>query len=106
MELTEARENLDRLIRERGENYGALARLIGRNSAYIQRFVKRGTPRKLDEADRKLLARYFGVDERLFGGPNDSAWQNSKRGRQPEHSGDLGAVPRRALGASAGPGSL
>lgn len=106
MDLTQARENLDRLIRERGENYGALSRMIGRNPAYIQQFVKRGTPRKLDEADRKLLARYFGVDERLFGGPDESAWQKSRGGHQPRPGGDLVAVPRLALGASAGPGSL
>ncbi len=63
MDVNDARANLDRLIRERGENYGAVSRLLGRNAAYIQQFVKRGTPRKLDEEDRRLLARYFEVDE-------------------------------------------
>jgi hypothetical protein len=99
MDATDARANLDRLIRERGENYGAISRLIGRNAAYIQQFVKRGTPRKLDEEDRRLLARYFGVDERLLG-----AAQNS--GRSSELGARLTIVPRLALGASAGSGSL
>lgn len=110
MESIHARTNLDRLIRERGESYGAISRLIGRNSAYIQQFVKRGTPRKLDEADRRLLARYFGIDERLLGGPESAAMPPVTQsiaepviGGVPRH---LVTVPRLALGASAGAGSF
>jgi hypothetical protein len=109
METGDARANLDRLIRERGENYGAISRLIGRNSAYIQQFVKRGTPRKLDEADRRLLARYFGVDEALLGaGGSDAPWVAPLPPARLRESGGGGlvAVPRLALGASAGPGAL
>jgi phage repressor protein C with HTH and peptisase S24 domain len=121
MEPADARTNLDRLIRERGENYGAISRLIGRNPAYIQQFVKRGTPRKLDEVDRRLLARYFGVDERLLGGPalaermsERSSERVGERVAEPRPwsriagSGgpEMVAVPRLALGASAGSGSL
>jgi hypothetical protein len=51
---------LERLIRERGEDYAGLSRLIGRNPAYVQQYIKRGTPRRLAEEDRRLLARYFG----------------------------------------------
>jgi hypothetical protein len=111
MDASDARANLDRLIRERGENYGAISRLIGRNAAYIQQFVKRGTPRKLDEADRRLLARYFGVDERLLGAVPQTDWvpvaarvREKGRGGEPGHK--LTIVPRLALGASAGPGAL
>jgi len=108
METGDPREALARLIRERGDSYDAVSRLIGRNPAYIQQFVKRGTPRKLDEADRKLLARYFGVDERLLGAPDEQAWQQARKGRPTSARGlgDLVPVPRLALGASAGPGSL
>jgi phage repressor protein C with HTH and peptisase S24 domain len=118
MESIDARATLERLIQERGDTYGAISKLIGRNPAYIQQFVKRGTPRKLDEADRRLLARYFGVDERLLGAPEAPAWQpdrSAQAGRR-AHRGhalsrtrsgdDLVAVPRLALGASAGAGSL
>ncbi|MBU0555121.1 MAG: S24 family peptidase [Alphaproteobacteria bacterium] len=104
MDSVEARANLDRLIHERGETYGAISRLLGRNPAYIQQFVKRGSPRKLDEADRQLLARYFGVDEALLGGP--SVLPAAVRGRGMSSLQGLIAVPRLALGASAGPGSL
>ena len=35
------REALQRLIEENKEEYAALSRLIGRNPAYIQQFIKR-----------------------------------------------------------------
>ena len=65
--MTEAREYLDQLIRERREDYASLSRLIGRNPSYIQQFIKRGTPKRLNEDDRAALARYFGVDEACLG---------------------------------------
>lgn len=97
-----SRAALDRLIAERGENYADLSRLIGRNPAYIQQFIKRGTPRKLDEDDRRVLARYFGVPETLLGG-GDRADPAPVR---PRGAPAVVAVPRLALGASAGNGSL
>lgn len=105
MDESEARTNLERLIQERGENYGALSRLIGRNAAYIQQFVKRGTPRKLDEADRRLLARYFGVDEAVLGAPDD-ATRSGGGGLARRLGRTVIDVPRLALGASAGAGAL
>lgn len=100
------REALHRLIVERGENFGALSRLIGRNAAYIQQFIKRGTPRKLDEEDRRTLARYFGVTEQMLGGP-DAPAQIAKRPMAARASLQrIVSVPRLALGASAGAGSL
>ena len=93
--MENVRNTLDRLIRDRGEDYAALSRLIGRNPAYIQQFIHRGSPRKLAEDDRKLLARYLGVDESLLGGP-----------AAVPVAGDLLAVPRLAVEASAGPGAL
>jgi hypothetical protein len=43
------RSALQRLIEERGEDYSSLSRLIGRNAAYIQQYIKRGNPKKLGE---------------------------------------------------------
>jgi hypothetical protein len=60
---------LDRLITDNQEDYSSLSRLLGRNPAYVQQYIKRGTPRRLDERDRAKLARYFGVNEKLLGGP-------------------------------------
>jgi len=53
----------------RGETLAALSRLLGKNAAYLQQYVKRGTPRVLPERDRQLLARYLGIDEAELGGP-------------------------------------
>ena len=94
MEPGDPRATLDALIRERGSDYTSLSRLLGRNAAYIQQYVKRGVPRKLDADDRQVLARYFGVDERILGGA------------PAPHSPAMVMVPRLALGASAGPGAL
>jgi phage repressor protein C with HTH and peptisase S24 domain len=96
MAKADPRAALDRLIRERGEDYASLSRLIGRNAAYVQQYIKRGTPKRLDERDRRLLARYFRVDEALLGGPP----------AQPPPEDALVPIPRLDLGASAGPGAL
>src|SRR3546814_14106736 len=104
MENSRAREFLERLIHERRENYDALSRLIGRNPSYIQQYIKRGTPRKLSESDRRTIARYFGVDEHLLGGPADTpspaiAERNKKRA-------SMGVVQQYNLGEEAGAGSM
>lgn len=99
----DARTALERLIADRGENYADLSRLIGRNPAYIQQFIKRGTPRKLDEDDRRVLARYFGVSEQMLGGAAVPIAAAAGRMRSLPA---VVAVPRLALGASAGGGTL
>lgn len=96
MEPDGPRAELARLIAERREEYAGLSRMLGRNPAYIQQFIKRGVPRKLAEEDRRKLARYFGVDESLLGGPP----------RAPEPSAELIAIPRFDIRASAGPGAF
>lgn len=63
-----ARETLDRLIQNSGEGYAAISRLLGRNPAYVQQYVKRGIPRRLSEEDRRRLAQYFRVSEEVLGG--------------------------------------
>lgn len=93
---------LERLIAERGENYADLSRLLKRNPAYVQQFIKRGTPRKLDEEDRRILARYFGVAEDMLGGPIRPVPGSVKSRSLPA----VITVPRLSLGASAGTGSL
>jgi phage repressor protein C with HTH and peptisase S24 domain len=94
--LSGPRAELERLIVERREDYAGLSRMLGRNSAYIQQFIKRGVPRKLAEEDRHKLARYFGVDESLLGGPP----------REPTPAKDLIAIPRFDIRASAGAGAF
>ena len=93
LETSDPRYFLDRLIHERGEDYASLSRLIGRNPAYIQQYIKRGTPKRLDEGDRAKLARYFGVAESLLGGREEM--------RTP-----LKKIARLNVQASAGSGAL
>ena len=87
---------LERLIEERGEDYAGLSRLIGRNPSYVQQYIKRGSPRRLAEDDRRALARYFAIDEALLGAPEREEGPAADR---------LVAVPRLDVGASAGPGA-
>lgn len=93
--MIKAAQALEKLILDRGEQCAALSRLIGRNAAYVQQFIRRGVPRKLAEDDRRTLARYFGVDEAVLGGPPTSS-----------PSPALTMVPRLNVGASAGHGAL
>lgn len=67
--MEHVREELDRLIQQRRLGYSSISRMIGRNPSYIQQFIKRGSPRKLDDDDRRTLASFFGVDEQVLGGP-------------------------------------
>lgn len=65
------REALDRAIRARGETYASVSRLLGRNPTYIQQFIRRGVPRRLEEADRRRVARHLGLAEAEIGGADD-----------------------------------
>src|SRR5215210_9118127 len=93
--LSEPRLVIERLCAERGEDFAGLSRMLGRNPAYIQQFVRRGVPKRLKEAERRKLARYFAISEALLGGPA-------------EEGNGAGLVPVRrvAVRASAGPGAL
>jgi phage repressor protein C with HTH and peptisase S24 domain len=91
------RQVLERLCAERGENFASLSRLIGRNDAYIQQFLRKGTPRQLKERERRTLARYFQIPESMLGGlPEDLRAEY----------GELVPVVRVAVRASAGPGAI
>lgn len=94
---------LDQLIRDRGDDYASLSRLLGRNAAYVQQFIHRGVPKKLDEDDRRTLAEYFGVAETLLGGPKITL---ARGAASIKSRTDVIMVPRLAVGASAGPGAL
>jgi phage repressor protein C with HTH and peptisase S24 domain len=86
------RTALATLAAARGDSLAALSVMLGRNTAYLQQYVRRGSPKILGERDRRVLSAYLGVSETV-----------------------LGALPDRATGfrvrkldvaASAGPGAL
>lgn len=96
------RARLLELATERGASLSSLSELIGRNSTYLQQFIRKGSPRKLEETDRRTLARFLGVDESELGAPEE----NSSLPMVKPARGDWIDVPRLPLGASAGPGAL
>ncbi|MBP5352553.1 MAG: hypothetical protein J6Y91_02155 [Alphaproteobacteria bacterium] len=59
----EIRKKIARLIREKGYNYARVSLAIGKNIAYIQQFIKNGSPRRLGEVERKKMAALLQVDE-------------------------------------------
>lgn len=86
------RAALAALAATRGDSLAALSAMLGRNAAYLQQYVKRGSPRRLAEDDRRALAQYLGVAESVLGG--DAATPGAFR------------IARLAVSASAGPGAL
>ena len=68
MDGTDSRARLAALIDADGVSYAALSRMLRRNDAYVQQYVRRGTPRDLAERDRALLAAYFRIDASELGG--------------------------------------
>jgi len=93
--LSDPRIVLEKLCAERGEDFAGLSRMLGRNAAYIQQYVRRGVPKRLKEDERRKLARYFAVSEAMLGGPPEIAAREG-----------LVAVNRTAVRASAGPGAI
>ena len=87
---------LERLCIERGEDFAGLSRMLGRNPAYIQQFVRRGVPKRLKEEERRKLARYFSISEALLGGPPE----------EPRATDGLVSIKRHPVFASAGPGAI
>lgn len=100
------RTALDRLLTEKGVDYAQLSARIGRNPAYIQQFIKRGSPRRLAEEDRARIAAYLGVSESLLGGPAQRIAAAPPVSRARSRGADMVLVPKLAIGASAGAGTI
>ena len=94
--LSDPRAVLERLCAERGEDFAGLSRVIERNPAYIQQFIRRGVPKRLHEEDRRKLADYLAIPESMLGGPAAvSGGEN-----------ELVSVHRSLVRASAGAGAI
>ncbi|MBX3592978.1 S24 family peptidase [Sphingomonas sp.] len=91
MDAIDQRRALAAAAERRGESLASLSRLIGRNAAYLQQYVARGSPHLLAEGDRRRLARYLGIPDAALGGPAVEG---------------LVAVARVDAGAAAGRGRL
>ena len=100
--MSDARSRLLELAEGQGESLAALSQMIGRNPSYLQQYIRKGSPRKLDEADRRVLAGFFGVRESELGGSEEISGDSRGKRRLRDWVG----IPRLALRASAGPGAL
>jgi phage repressor protein C with HTH and peptisase S24 domain len=101
MELDPSRQRLLDLAALRGVSLSQLSRMLGKNPSYLQQFVRKRSPRKLEETDRATLARFFGVGEAELGAPVDFSYADGPD----QVPRDWIEVPRLSLGASAGPGA-
>lgn len=91
-----ARRALVAAMERHGVDCAQLSRLIGRNPAYIQQYLQRGSPRQLAERDRALIAEFLGVTEGALGAPARTAATFDAPV----------AVPRLDIAASAGGGGF
>lgn len=96
MASPDPRARLLDLAEERGLSLAGLSALIGRNPTYLQQFVRKGSPRRLEERDRRKLAAFLGVDEGELGAPEEKS-----------HNAEAWlTIPRLDAAASAGPGGF
>lgn len=50
-----------------GTSLNALSVRIGKNAAYLQQWIQRGSPKQLPDQERRKLAIALNIDERLLG---------------------------------------
>lgn len=100
----EARERLRllELAQDNGASLASLSAMLGRNASYLQQFIRKGSPRRLEERDRRMLAQFLGVDERELGAPEEKSYTP----RAAPAAQEWVEVARLPLGASAGPGAV
>jgi len=91
------RERLAELGREKGSSLAALSRMLGRNPSYLQQYITKGSPRKLEEDDRRKLAQFFGISEAELGGGEE---------KSSDSGGEWVDLARLSVRASAGPGAM
>lgn len=80
----------------RGVDFATLSRLCGKNASYIQQYIRRGSPKRLGERERGLIADYFDIDQTELGGPPSN---DAKKGR-------LVSISQRPVRAAAGAGQM
>lgn len=97
------RARLLALSQARGVSLAALSELLGRNPSYLQQFIRKGSPRKLEEEDRATLARFLGVDEEELREAQENSYVKLPRQRD---EAEWVEVPRLDLGAAAGAGRV
>lgn len=59
----QVRDFLEKSIKEKGFSLNSLSLKLGKNSTYLFHFIKRHSPRRLDETTRRKLAQILDVSE-------------------------------------------
>ena len=101
---SDPRARLLALAQASGASLSGLSEMIGRNASYLQQFIRKGSPRKLEEQDRRRLAEFFGVEEGELGAPEEKSYDHL--GILAKQPNNWISVPRLEIGASAGPGAI
>lgn len=57
------RQKIDQLILERGLTYAGVSKALHKGVAYMQQYIKTGSPLRLGELDRKKLSQILNVSE-------------------------------------------
>lgn len=60
----EIRKKVQRLLAEKNIDLATASRAIGKNQAYIQQYIVKGSPVILKDTDRKIIANMLGIDEK------------------------------------------
>ncbi|MBB2159240.1 S24 family peptidase [Gluconacetobacter sacchari] len=100
--LTPSRYALLRLIADAGSNLKAESLALGRNHAYLQQYIHKGTPQRLPEDVRDALSRRFKVSANVFRDDTDPNWEPlspDQRHDEPAPRRPHLAAPRTPFGA-------
>ncbi|WP_244410101.1 S24 family peptidase [Gluconacetobacter diazotrophicus] len=93
--LTPSRYALLRLIAGAQSNLKAESLALGRNHAYLQQYIHKGTPQKLPEDVRDALARRFAVSPNVFRDDMDPNWEPLDPATLPPAPEDAAEAPPR-----------
>jgi hypothetical protein len=71
------------MLDEKGLSMKEASLAIGRNEAYVQQFINRGSPVELAEREREILGRLLGVAPDDLRGPNNPIPSHMNGGSHP-----------------------
>ncbi len=90
--LDPVRRRLLRLLKAKGSTMIAASLAMGRNAAYLQQFIHRGTPKILAEDDREILAEHLGCRPELL--KHGRSYRLATHAKRPPPPEDAYAAPR------------
>lgn len=67
--MDEMRRKILETAQNKGIDLKELSLRIGKNHAYMQQFITRGSPKKLSEEDRAVVSQMLGIPEVELGAP-------------------------------------